>query len=132
MRVIKGIKQIICKLAAMLCAAACILCLTACSAENGSPVHWATLPHFKAGEKEYWQCNKRGYDHYPELPDGFSEEHVIEETADEHSWMKGLKYYTSPDSEKLVYVYQQIRVDGKDQWVYFPYMLVKELEKLLV
>ena len=125
-------KQELCKLAAMLCAAACILCLSGCSAENGSNVRWATLPHFNAGEKEYWQCNKRGYDYCTEIPDGYTEEHVIEEAADEHSWMKGLKYYTSSDSDRLIYVYQQIRVDGEDQWVYFPYMLVKELEKLLV
>jgi hypothetical protein len=125
-------KHKLCKLAAMLCAAACILCLTACSAENGSNIRWATLPHFTVGEKEYWQCNKRGYDHFAELPDGYTEEYVIENVTDEHSWMKGLKYYTSRDSERLVYVYQQIRTDGKDQWVYFPYMLVKELEKLLV
>lgn len=132
MRGIKEIKHKLCKLTAMLCAAACILCLSGCSPEDGNAVRWATLPHFNAGENEYWQCNKRGYDHYPELPDGYTEEHEIEDVADEHSWMKGLKYYTSRDSERLVYVYQQIRVDGKDQWVYFPYMLVKELEKLLV
>ena len=132
MRGIFKMKRIICKLAAVICAAACILCLTACSAEEGEAIHWATLPHFNVGDNEYWQCNKRGYDYYPELPEGYTQEHTIEDVPDEHSWMKGLKYYASPDSGRLVYVYQEIGSDGKEQWVYFPYMLVKELEKLLV